>query len=70
MSLQLFLMLQTFLIPWVSFVGTLSNIDEVLSINPSANVFLLGDFIAHHKDLLTYAGRTDRPSELCYNFPI
>ena len=27
-----------------------SNIDEVLSINPSANVFVFGDFSVHHKD--------------------
>ena len=27
-----------------------SNIDEVLSINPSANVFVFGDFNVHHKD--------------------
>ena len=26
-----------------------SNIDEVLSINPSANVFVFGDFNIHHK---------------------
>ena len=30
-----------------------SNIDEVLSINPSANVFVFGDFNVHHKDWLT-----------------
>ena len=47
-----------------------SNIDEVLSINPSANVFVFGDFKAHHKDWLTYSGGTDRPGELCYNFSI
>ena len=47
-----------------------SNIDEVLSINPSANVFIFGDFNAHHKDWLTYSGGTDRPGELCYNFSI
>ena len=47
-----------------------SNIDEVLSINPSANVFVFGDFNVHHKDWLTYAGGTDRPGELCYNFSI
>ena len=47
-----------------------SNIDEVLSINPSANVFVFGDFNVHHKDWLTYSGGTDRPSELCYNFSI
>ena len=36
-----------------------SNIDEVLSINPSANVFVFGDFNIHHKDWLTYSGGTD-----------
>ena len=41
-----------------------SNIDEVLSINPSANVIVFGDFNVHHKDWLTYSGRTDRPAEL------
>ena len=48
----------------------LSNIDEVLSINPSANIFVFGDFNVHQKDWLTYSGGTDRPGELCYNFPI
>ena len=47
-----------------------SNIDEVLSINPSANVFVFGEFNVHHKDWLTYSGGTDRPDELCYNFSI
>ena len=47
-----------------------SNIDQVLSINPSANVFVFGDFNVHHKDWLTYSGGTDRPGELCYNFSI
>ena len=46
-----------------------SDIDEVLSINPSANVFL-GDFNVHHKDWLSYSGGTDRPGELCYNFSV
>ena len=46
------------------------NIDEVLSINPSANVFVFGDFTVHLKDWVTYSGRTDRPGELCYNFSI
>ena len=45
------------------------NIDEVLSINPSA-VFVFGDFNVHHKDWLTYSGGTDRLGELCYNFSI
>ena len=47
-----------------------SNIDEVLSINTSANVFVFGDFNVHHKDWLTYSGGTARPGELCYNFSI
>ena len=47
-----------------------SNIDEVLSINPSANVFVFGDCNVHHKDWLTYYGRTNLPGELCYNFSI
>ena len=33
-------------------------IDEVLSINPSANVVFI-DFNVHHKDWLTYSGGAD-----------
>ena len=44
--------------------------DEVLTINPSANVFVFEDFNVHHKDWLTYSGGTDIPGELCYNFSI
>ena len=51
------------------FYSISSNIDEVLSINPSA-VFVFGDFNVHHKDWLTYSSATDRPGELCYNFSI
>ena len=47
-----------------------SNIDEILSINLPANVFVFGDFNVHHKDWLTYFGGTDRPGELCCNFSI
>ena len=47
-----------------------SNIDEVLSINPSANVLVFGDFNVHHKDCLTYSSGTDQPDELCYDFSI
>ena len=47
-----------------------SNIYEVLSIKPSTNVFVFGDFNVHHKDWLAYSGGTDRPGELCYNFSI
>ena len=48
------------------FDSVLSNIDEVLSINTSANVFLFGDFNVHLKDQLTDSRGTDRPGELCY----
>ena len=44
--------------------------NEVLSINPSSNVFVFGDFNARHKDWLTYFGGTDRRGKLCYNFSI
>ena len=47
-----------------------SNIDEVLSINPSANVFVFENFNIHHKDWLTFSGRTDRSGEFFYNFSI
>ena len=47
-----------------------SNIDKVLSINPTANLFVLGDFSVDHKDWLTYSRGTDRSGELCYNFSI
>ena len=47
-----------------------SNIDEVLLINPSANIFLFGVFNVHHKDWLTYYVGTDWPGEFCYNFSI
>ena len=33
-----------------------SNIHEVLLIDPSATVFVFGDFNVHHKDWLTYSG--------------
>ena len=52
------------------FDSILSNIGEVLSTNPSANVFVFGDYNVHHEDWLTYSGGTDRPGELCYNFSI
>ena len=47
-----------------------SNIDKILLVNPSANVFVFGDFNIHHKDWLTYSGGTDQPGELSYNFSI
>ena len=44
--------------------------DEVLSINPSANVFDFRDFNIYNNDCLTYSSGTDRAGELCYNFSI
>ena len=47
-----------------------SNVDELLSINPSGNVFVVGYFNGHHQDWLAYSGGSDRHGELCYNFSI
>ena len=47
-----------------------SKIDEVFSINPSANVFVFGNFNVYHEHWLTYSGGTDRTGELCYNSSI
>ena len=41
-------------------ISVFSNIDEVLSINLPANVFIFGDFNIHHRNWLTYSGGTDR----------
>ena len=49
------------------FYSVSSNIDEVLSINPSA-VFVFAEVNIHHKDWLTCSGETDKPGELYYNF--
>ena len=46
------------------FYAVSSNIDEVFSINPSADVFVFGYFNVHHKDWLTYSGRTYRADDL------
>ena len=45
-----------------------SNRDEVLLINPCANVFELGDLNVLDKDWLTYSSGTGRPGELCVKF--
>ena len=49
------------------FYSIWSNIDEVLSINPSANVFVFGDLDVDHKDCLTYSGGTTWPGELNFH---
>ena len=51
----------------MAFYSISSNIDEVLSINPSTYVFVFRDLNIYHKDCLTYPHGTDRPGELCYN---
>ena len=63
-------LLITFFIIVHFFDSILSNIHEILSINPFVNVFVFADFNAHHKDWLIYSGGTDRNGELCYNFSI
>ena len=52
------------------FYSISSNIDEILLINLSANKFVFGGFLVHHKDSLTNSGGTDRSGEVCYNFSI
>ena len=49
--------------PWMGFDAISSNIEEVLLINPSTNVFVFGDFNVDHKDWLAYSGRTGRFGE-------
>ena len=70
LSYFFFLYQSSFLSLYTVFDSISSNIDQVLLINPSANIFVLGDFNVHHKDWLTYSGGTDWPGELCYNFSI
>ena len=45
-----------------------SNIDEILSIKPSAVAFVFRDLNVHHKNWLTYSGGTNKPGEFHYNF--
>ena len=37
--------------------------DQILSINPFANLFVFGGFDVHHNDSLTSSGGTDTPGE-------
>lgn len=46
------------------------NINEVISISLSVNVFVIGDLNAHNKDWITYSSGTDRSFELICNFSI
>ena len=47
-----------------------SSIDGVFSINPSANVFVFGEFNVYHKDWFTNSGGTDPSGQFCYDFSI
>ena len=46
-----------------------SNIDEILSIDPSANVFVFEDFNVHHQDWLTSSFGTNRHGNYVIIFP-
>ena len=70
MSYFFFLYRSPSLLLCTAFDSISSNRDEVLLINPSANVFVFGNFNVHHKDWLTYSGGTDRPGKVGYNFSI
>ena len=61
--LSLYWSLSFFLCTFFDF--TSSNIDEVLSINPSQS-----GHNVYYKDWLTYSSGTDRPGELWYSFSI
>ena len=50
------------------FYSISSNMNKILLINPSANVFVFGDFKVHHKDWITYSGGTDKSDELLQFF--
>ena len=52
------------------FDAILSNMNQLLLINLSANVFVFEDYNVPNTGWLTYAGGTDRPGELYYNFSI
>ena len=56
---------------YTAFDAISSKIDKVISIDPSANAFVFGEFNIHHKDLLlilaTYSGGNDRHGELYCN---
>ena len=68
--LLIFPLLMTIFVFVHGFDAISSNIDQILSVNPSANVFVFSNFKVHHKNWLTYSAGTDRSGELCYDFPI
>ena len=69
-SVLLFPLSITFFTFMHSFYAVSSNIEEVLLISRSANMFAFGGFNVHHQDWLTCFGGTGRLGELSYNFCI
>ena len=65
---HLFPLLITVFVFMHNFYAILSNIDEVLSINPFVNDFDFGDLNVLHKDYLTYFAGTVRSDKLFYSF--
>ena len=45
-----------------------SNFDKALSMYSTVKILIFGGINVHHRNWLTYSGRTGRPGELCYNF--
>ena len=56
-----------FVVMHTRFFIVLSTIDETLLIKPFTNVFVFGDFNAHHKDWLIYSAGANKPGEVCHN---
>ena len=52
------------------FIFVYSFLFYFISINPSANVFVFGDFNIHHKNWLTYSNGTDGSGKLYYHFSV
>ena len=55
---------------WTVLDAILSNIDEILSVNPFTSAFDFVDFNVHYKEWLTCSCWTCRAGELYYNFSI
>ena len=67
-SLTSFSSIDHLLCAYAWFLDSISyDIDDILSIDPSSNVFVFGDFNIYHKDWLNYSDGTDRPAKLCYS---
>ena len=53
---------------FTSFGSISFNMGDILSINPSTDVFTFGDFNVHRKSCIIYSFESDKTSQLCYNF--